>query len=586
MTRQAPQTNYQAKRSGERGAALISVLLISTLLLAAGGSLVLATMMSATNTLDATPEMQAYYAGETGLQEALNVLRGNVAANPALPAGQRIDFRRAVTLTDSNDVAGGDTSDFARLSRWIPYNFPAGGALVNRDRVVVGNAATYTPLTGLAYNLRITDPHNTHIINYSTEGQFTAPAGATVSPNGRTLTVTAGTLTVNVAYTPKAAGAVTAVPPVASNLGSLTVTRAGTGTVNIPNGTQLRLTINQTAPWASNAFLNTTVSGQLTISAAGAVTTNTLKIAFPDGTDTATDGADFSVTNLAGTQLSLAYPAATTVQATVAAHEPKFLLVRSTGIGPKGARKQLQMMVRKSNIDLDPPATLTLAGGAAINLSLGNSAGVTYNGYGSKPAVAVSPPNAGTAQNEVNSLKTAPLPNSTVGQLGTTVPMPTFLQSPDNTRAFLATMKGLAGGAGRYFSTQSAVTGGMGTAGSPKITFIDNYNGPDVTLGPGPQGNGILIVTGNLDTHGQTQFSGIILALGRGNMQRKGGGGNVINGSIIIACLDPTNPDADTFCTPSYGITGGGGSETLFDPAAIDEALRSTGRGVMGIIEN
>ncbi|MBA3767111.1 MAG: hypothetical protein H0W99_09015 [Acidobacteria bacterium] len=61
-------------RRGERGAALIMTLLISTLLLTAGGALILTTSMSGTNPLGATAEMHAYYAAEAGLQSALNVL--------------------------------------------------------------------------------------------------------------------------------------------------------------------------------------------------------------------------------------------------------------------------------------------------------------------------------------------------------------------------------------------------------------------------------------------------------------------------------------------------------------------------------
>lgn len=591
MTHHAPQAAESATRRGERGAALISVLLISTLLLAAGGSLILSTMMSATNALDATPEMQAYYAAETGLQSALNVLRGNVAASPALPAGQRIDFRRAVALADANNTAGGDTSNFSRLSRWVQYNFPAGVALANRDRVVVGNAATYTPLTGMAYSLRVNDPHDTHIINYSTDGAFAAPAGATVSGDGRTVTVTAGTLTVNIAYTPRAAGTVTAVPPAASNLGTLTVTRTGSGTVNIPDGTRLNININQTAPWAGSSSIFANVTGQLVVSPAGGITLNTLKLTFPNGSAASTDGADFVVTNLTGGDFSLTFPAAATLQANVAAQEPKFLLIRSTGFGPRGARKELEMMVRRHNLDLDPPAALTLAGGNAMTLNLGNSANVSYQGAGGRPAVAVSPNNAGYAQGRVNSVNgtcttDCQVSPPTVGQLGNGVPTPTFLQSPDNARAFLANVKALAASQGRLFSSQSAVTGGMGTVGSPKITVIDNYNGSAVDLGPGYQGNGVLVVTGNMETRGQTSFDGVILVLGRGNMQRNGGGNGEIGGSIIVACFDPNDPDADTWCNPLFDINGGGTANVEFDPEKVNEALRGTGRGVLGIVEN
>ncbi len=66
------------KRNGERGAALITTILLSTLLLAAGGTLILTSAMTGTNAVDQTAEMQAYYAAEAGISQALAVLRGNV----------------------------------------------------------------------------------------------------------------------------------------------------------------------------------------------------------------------------------------------------------------------------------------------------------------------------------------------------------------------------------------------------------------------------------------------------------------------------------------------------------------------------
>src|SRR5687768_17969990 len=63
---------------GERGAALVTMLLVTVLMLGAGGALVLSTAMSSTTAIGSTAEMQAYYVAESGMQSALNVLRGNV----------------------------------------------------------------------------------------------------------------------------------------------------------------------------------------------------------------------------------------------------------------------------------------------------------------------------------------------------------------------------------------------------------------------------------------------------------------------------------------------------------------------------
>src|SRR5215211_707313 len=90
-------------RPAERGAALVSVLLISTLLLSAGGVLLLTTSMSATNPADSAAEMHAYYAAEAGLQRTLNVLRSH-----DLPAGSKAEL-------SFRDVALNPT-----LSNWLP----------------------------------------------------------------------------------------------------------------------------------------------------------------------------------------------------------------------------------------------------------------------------------------------------------------------------------------------------------------------------------------------------------------------------------------------------------------------------------
>lgn len=79
--------------AGERGAALITAVLLSLLLLAAGGTLILTATMTGITARDSTAEMQAYYAAEAGVARTLEVLRGNVQSNPS---GTRATFRNVV----------------------------------------------------------------------------------------------------------------------------------------------------------------------------------------------------------------------------------------------------------------------------------------------------------------------------------------------------------------------------------------------------------------------------------------------------------------------------------------------------------
>ena len=136
----------------QRGAALITVLMMSTLLMAAGGALVLVTSLSTRTAIDATAEMQAYYSAETGLQETLSTLRGNVNPVAGMPANSKINFLRAVTPAQSNRP--GDNSGVRHMSGWLPYNVNNG--VGNPDRVAL--TLPYSPLNGLAYSVLVTDP--------------------------------------------------------------------------------------------------------------------------------------------------------------------------------------------------------------------------------------------------------------------------------------------------------------------------------------------------------------------------------------------------------------------------------------------
>src|ERR1051325_559691 len=106
-------------RAGERGAALVMMLLVSVLLLGAGGALIMTTMMSATNSVNSTAEMQAYYVAESGMQSALNALRGNT--RPLINVNDRMSFRTAIIPSISN----GGNAGTPRFAGWLPYNTPS-----------------------------------------------------------------------------------------------------------------------------------------------------------------------------------------------------------------------------------------------------------------------------------------------------------------------------------------------------------------------------------------------------------------------------------------------------------------------------
>jgi hypothetical protein len=119
-------------RSRERGAALITALLVSTLLLVIGGALIMTTNLAAGLAIDSTSELQAYYAAEAGVNASLNVLRGNIASNPA---GTRATFLNAAN---------------SNLGNWLNYNSAIDGV-----NVVQVSAA---PQMGYTVNVTDLDP--------------------------------------------------------------------------------------------------------------------------------------------------------------------------------------------------------------------------------------------------------------------------------------------------------------------------------------------------------------------------------------------------------------------------------------------
>jgi hypothetical protein len=135
-----------SRRRGERGAALVMSLLVAMLLLAAGGALIATAGMTVSNAVDATAEVQAYYAADAGLQSALTVIRRNRDGAGTLQA----NFH-----TFACGTAAACTNDGNDLSQWLgsmPVTLSASPSL--RYEVTVSDpslastatiAANYTP---------------------------------------------------------------------------------------------------------------------------------------------------------------------------------------------------------------------------------------------------------------------------------------------------------------------------------------------------------------------------------------------------------------------------------------------------------
>ena len=201
MRSQKPTKSLQV-RAGERGAALITAVLLSLLLLAAGGTLILTTTMTGVTARDSTAEMQAYYAAEAGVARTLEVLRGNVVSNPA---GTRAFFQNVVcspnlwTTTSGTliDVSADGSTRFQVTSIFDPDN---------QDSVAACATVNYRPerlrirVLGLGPNDSRKNMEvvvNRYTLEYAVNATVTLPNGSgnpiAFELGGSTVTSTSGT---------------------------------------------------------------------------------------------------------------------------------------------------------------------------------------------------------------------------------------------------------------------------------------------------------------------------------------------------------------------------------------------------------
>jgi hypothetical protein len=653
--------NRKASRRDERGAALIMMMLIAMLLLAAGGALIMSTALSTGSVYEATPETQAYYAAEAGLEDVLTVLRGNIApqsagmaapASPAssvlasvsnfassaysafmptasaappppptgggtngeIPESKKINMRRAVDPEFADHPDDPEEAPELRLSRWLDYNYtPPNGSYA--DRVTLND--DYSPLNGTAYRIQLRDPDDSNFVSHTTTGLFKSDtAAATVSGNGQSVTINnllgplVGTATIT--YVPRTDNtAVPSYPATASTLGSFNITSTGIG-ATIPPGITFRLNVNQSAPWQAGSSLNATLGGMVNPVAL----LNTLQVGFQKDT-LRLDGTTIRITNLVGQLLSLLTPPAggsVPIQASVTAPEPKRVVVESTGLGPKGSQKVLEMLITRANLDFEAPATLTMRGAtdcSAPTFNSGSSGAKDYTGYDldgkdqQRPAFAITACDYEEVKDgtkKPDTVNGAPHPGPQIGIMDgapvagalTTTPVetPGFLESPEKARQYLKELEATAHSEGRYIRPASGASTSVneGTADNPVFTFVD---GNCELVG----GAGLLVVTGTLNMSGNPSFDGVILVLGGGVVTRDGGGNGNVNGSMVISRFERTWPAADDdpainnnveypFLSPTFTTNGGGSSTMQYSSTAVARAMAVLGGPrVSGIAE-
>lgn len=565
-------------RENEKGAAMIMVLLVSFLLLVASAGLLLETSMNTANVTDATAEQQAYNSAESGIQSALNVLRGNETPisliDPSKPASDpvnRVNFTKAVRVNLSNTT--GDTSAVARLSRWMTYNYAPNG-LDGNARVTMGTYPSgYDPRTGYAYNLSITDPNRTgESISYQTEGRFFDKSNYTWKSS-----IAAGSSVIS--YVPKSGNTSLDVRAgsASANFGSFVVLSSGTTT--LASDIRFSIVVNMTAPYTTTKEMRGWIKAG-TVAPGGNV-----NFVF--------DSKVFDIMGSSVTLPATTLPVAvnnfsgTAINANMSQVEPIRIVIRSTGFGPRGARKELEATVQKNFFNgLSAPATLTLIGDTSGFLfEAGTSQNVAYSGSNIVNADETIPP-IGTTNianlmavdsNLENRGRKADL-TGTPSDVQAEVPF--WLLSPKNLDSTIRELRRAADASGRLFANGADPgNGNFGdNATATGITFIDG----DAKLSG--NGGGILVCTGKLTLNGAFDFNGLIIVTGAGGIDRRGGGNGLLQGNTVVAPYNPANLNAG-FLGPKYDISGGGNSTIRYNSNSVKNGMAAVSNIVLGVAE-
>jgi hypothetical protein len=281
-------------------------------------------------------------------------------------------------------------------------------------------------------------------------------------------------------------------------------------------------------------------------------------------------------------ELSVTDPSLNPAATIPAGYQPRFLLLRSVGRGPKGATKVMEMMVDRFKFAYDAPAPLVLResknGNPHVSLIPGPGQPNLYSGTDvSKPSVTKPAVGVGdTSYLLTTDLTIASLAMSgetMTGGVGTvgnaTTPWPPIVADAAMTAATVAELK--------YYATSTACPGNSQALSG--FTFIEG----DCTLGPQNSGSGFLVVTGTLTMHGSFDYSGLIFVLGTGKVVRSGGGGGTIEGGILAA--NYTGNGSTGFGQVVFDTSGGGNSKIKYNSDAIEKGLSLIGPRLLGVVE-
>ena len=537
-------------RNSEKGAALVTVLLISLLLGIACIAMLNAAGAAAREGTDVLSETKSFYAAESGIQASVNALRYGG------PDGGPVNYKAAVNNFDNS----GDLSAFG-----LTYTDCGGDSRVR----IAGDCNN-------SYKINVRDPDNSQsALTYATSGaQFrVVNTDGSLGPWGAPARVFGtGLTTSTLAWIPNPTNPMSlsfneANPTRTGLIGTFTLTNGPDGGTPMNTATEFKVFYSLILPgnpgWLISGRVATT--GAVSILSAKYVVTGS------------------SIT-LCGNSTSCGTVSSTTpvaINGVIEPKEPTRLLVTATGFGPNRSSKVLEAVLQKSPLDgANSSSPFSMNGpcsepGNPTNTAVfqaGTSAATTYSGVSSGGVTAPafgfnSPCNLTTANTWIATHLT---PNSPSQPAQVTPPptyfdtsqLPQWQRTPQQMEEKVQLYRAQAQYNGTYYNPASGTIRDPGYEpdGAGTVTFCEG----NCTVN-GDAGEGILVVTGKLTSLGGFGFRGLILVSGPGGWERAGGGCGSIVGNVVISPYTAANLASNTFTLPpKYMITGAGCSGVTY----------------------
>jgi hypothetical protein len=261
------------------------------------------------------------------------------------------------------------------------------------------------------------------------------------------------------------------------------------------------------------------------------------------------------------------------------------LIIKVTGYGPRGARKELELMVKRVIVDYEAEPLVYIQGtssGSPLSFNISGTPEVKFDSSSKVSFIITNEIDATALQNAIDGASSeddAAFDKVKTDGKGDEYEVinlsdrPKWLTSPAETRAVVGDLEDDAKIRGRWFNAYP--TGNAGTDSVPQFTFVRG----DAELNS--DGVGLLVVTGKLTINNNFKYKGLILLLGEGRLDVTGGDSK-IEGAILLARFGLTTVD---YLPPAINLSGGK-MEAKYSADKVEDARNLINLRVVAVREH